>query len=118
MKQHLSIDLETYSSVQISKSGLYKYIQSPDFEILLLAYSLNNGKVEIIDLAQGEHIPNWLNDAIKSADYIKTHTTQHLNGTHFQNTTDTNYRLTSGEIQCYMAYIVVCQQDWMLQVKL
>ena len=71
MKQHLSIDLETYSSVQISKSGLYKYIQSPDFEILLLAYSLNNGKVEIIDLAQGEHIPNWLNDAIKSADYIK-----------------------------------------------
>ena len=69
--KHLSIDLETYSSVPINKSGAYKYIQSHDFEILLLAYSVDNAPVEIIDLAQGETIPDWLNDAIKSPEYIK-----------------------------------------------
>ena len=50
---HLSIDLETYSSVPIAKAGAQKYIQNPDFEILLFAYSLDGGDVQIIDLAQG-----------------------------------------------------------------
>lgn len=54
---HLSIDLETYSSVDIKKSGLYKYVQSPDFEILLFAYSMNGQPVKIVDLKQGESIP-------------------------------------------------------------
>ncbi|RDW17063.1 hypothetical protein CWR48_15575 [Oceanobacillus arenosus] len=53
----LNIDIETYSSVNLLKSGLYKYVQSPDFEILLFAYSVNNGPTEIIDLAQGEELP-------------------------------------------------------------
>lgn len=52
----LHIDLETYSSVSI-KSGLYKYVQSPDFEILLFAYSYDYEPVSIIDCAQGEQIP-------------------------------------------------------------
>ena len=52
----LHIDLETYSSVSI-KSGLYKYVQSPDFEILLFAYSYDYEPVKIIDCAQGEQIP-------------------------------------------------------------
>ncbi|MED9903547.1 MAG: DNA polymerase [Lachnospiraceae bacterium] len=52
----LHIDLETYSSVPI-KSGLYKYVQSPDFEILLFAYSYDYEPVRIIDVAQGEQIP-------------------------------------------------------------
>lgn len=52
----LHIDLETYSSVSI-KSGLYKYVQSPDFEILLFAYSYDYEPVKIIDCAQGERIP-------------------------------------------------------------
>ena len=69
--RHLSIDLETYSSVPIAKAGAYKYIQSPDFEILLLAYSVDGSPVEIIDLAQGEVIPQWLCDAIESPEYIK-----------------------------------------------
>lgn len=69
--KHLSIDLETYSSVPIAKAGAYKYIQSSDFEILLLAYSVDNAPVEIIDLAQGEAIPEWLNDAIKNPEYVK-----------------------------------------------
>lgn len=55
---HLSIDIETYSSVDIKKSGLYKYVQSPDFEILLFAFSWNFGPTYVIDLAQGERIPN------------------------------------------------------------
>lgn len=69
--KHLSIDLETFSSEPIAKTGMYKYIQSPDFEILLLAYSADNSPVEIIDLAQGEKIPTWLINAIQSSEYIK-----------------------------------------------
>ena len=68
---HLSIDLETYSSVPIGKSGAYKYVQSPDFEILLFAYSLDGAPVEIVDLAQGELLPTWLYDAVKNPSYIK-----------------------------------------------
>lgn len=68
---NLSIDLETYSSVPITKAGMYKYVQSPDFEILLMAYSINGNEPEIIDLAQGEIIPQWLYNAISSPDYIK-----------------------------------------------
>lgn len=54
----LNIDIETYSSIDIGKSGLYKYAQSNDFEILLFAYSLNGSKVKVIDLAQGETVPD------------------------------------------------------------
>ena len=53
----ISIDLETYSSVDLGKSGVYKYAESEDFEILLFAYSLNDQKVQVIDLASGEFIP-------------------------------------------------------------
>ena len=56
--RHLSIDLETYSGVPIGKAGAYKYVRSPDFEILLFAYSLAGGKVECIDLAQGDPVPD------------------------------------------------------------
>ena len=68
---HLSIDLETYSSVPLAKAGAQKYIQSPDFQILLFAYSVDGAPVEIIDLARGEHLPPWLVQAITSPDYIK-----------------------------------------------
>lgn len=68
---HLSIDLETYSSVPIAKAGAQKYIQSPDFEILLFAYSLDGGDVQIVDLAQGELLPQWLASALSDPQYIK-----------------------------------------------
>lgn len=68
---HLSIDIETYSSVPIAKSGLYKYVQSPDFEVLLFAYSVDGGPEEIVDLAQGEILPDWLFDALGNPAYIK-----------------------------------------------
>lgn len=54
---HLSIDLETYSDVNLKKAGLYRYVQSPAFEILLFAYSLDGAPTQVIDMAQGEKIP-------------------------------------------------------------
>lgn len=53
----ISIDIETYSSVNLTKSGVYKYCESDDFEILLFAYSVDGGKVEVVDLTIGEKIP-------------------------------------------------------------
>ena len=67
----LSIDLETFSSVDIRKSGAHKYIQSPDFEILLFAYSLDGSYPVCVDLKQGEPLPPWMAEAITSPDYIK-----------------------------------------------
>lgn len=54
---HLSIDIETYSDIDIKKAGLYRYVQSPAFEVLLFAYSVNGATVVVVDLAQGETIP-------------------------------------------------------------
>ena len=54
---NISIDIETFSDVDLKKCGVYKYAESPNFEILLFAYSLDNGPVQVIDLAQGEEIP-------------------------------------------------------------
>lgn len=68
---HLSIDLETFSSVPIAKAGAQKYIESHDFEILLFAYSVDGSDVSCIDFLQGEILPNWLIDALASPDYIK-----------------------------------------------
>lgn len=53
----LHIDIETYSCEDIKKTGLYKYIQSPSFEVLLFAYAYDNNPIDVIDLAQGEKIP-------------------------------------------------------------
>ena len=53
----LSIDIETYSDVPLQKTGVYRYVESPDFEILLFAYSVDNQPVQVIDLACGEQIP-------------------------------------------------------------
>ena len=68
---HLSIDLETFSTVPIAKAGAQKYIASPDFEILLFAYSLDGAPVEVVDFAQGEMLPAWVAEAITSPEYIK-----------------------------------------------
>ena len=71
MMHHLSIDLETFSSVSIKKAGAQAYLRSPDFEILLFAYSLDGGPSTVIDLACGEKVPWWLYDALINPDYIK-----------------------------------------------
>lgn len=55
--QHLSIDIETYSSVNLQKAGVYKYAESPDFDVLLFGYSVDGGRVQVTDLACGDKIP-------------------------------------------------------------
>lgn len=62
--KRLSIDLETYSSVDLGKGGVYKYAESEDFEILLFAYSIDDGEVKVIDLASGEIIPEEILSAL------------------------------------------------------
>lgn len=68
---HLSIDVETYSTVSIGAAGSYRYILDPSFEILLFAYSLDGMPVEVIDVASGQVIPLWLKNALKNPLYIK-----------------------------------------------
>ena len=62
--KRLSIDLETFSSIDLGKSGVYKYAESEDFEILLFAYSIDDGEVEVIDLVSGEIIPEEILSAL------------------------------------------------------
>ena len=72
MADVLCIDVETYSSVDISTSGAYKYTESPDFEILLFAYAFNDEKIEIIDFDAGEILPMRVADALHNPDIIKS----------------------------------------------
>ena len=67
----ISIDLETRSSVDISKSGVYRYAEAEDFAILLFAYAVDGGTVEVIDIANGEQIPQEILDALTDESIIK-----------------------------------------------
>jgi len=67
----LSIDIETYSSVDLAKSGVYRYAEAPDFEILLFGYSVDAGPVQVVDLACGEAIPQEIQNAILDSKVIK-----------------------------------------------
>ena len=69
--KNLIIDIETYSSEDISKCGVYKYVEASDFEILLFGYSVDFGEVRVVDLARGEVIPLEIIKAIKSNDVLK-----------------------------------------------
>ena len=67
----LSIDIETYSDVPLQKTGVYRYVESPDFEILLFAYSIDSQPVQVIDLACGEQIPKEILLALEDECVIK-----------------------------------------------
>ena len=67
----LSVDIETFSSVDIRKAGLYKYAEAPDFRVLLFAYSLNGAPPTVIDLEQGEAIPQEILQHMTSPNTIK-----------------------------------------------
>lgn len=69
--KNLSIDIETYSSISLQKSGVYRYVEAPDFEILLFGYSKDSGPVQVIDLACGEKIPEDILDALTDDTVIK-----------------------------------------------
>lgn len=113
----LSIDIETYSDVSLQKTGVYRYVESPNFEILLFAYSVDSQPVQVIDLACGEQaIADELNaDGIASKKNSKwTATTirailaneKYTGDVIFQKTyTDENFNrhINCGEIDQYMA---------------
>lgn len=67
----LSIDIETFSSVDIKKSGLYRYVQAPDFEVLLFAWSFGGKHVQIVDLANGEELPEEVIKAMDNPNVVK-----------------------------------------------
>lgn len=102
---HLSIDIETKSSIEIGKAGLYRYAQSPDFGILLFAYQMDEGPVEIIDLAQGEEIPRQVVEALQDPGITK-----HAYNAAFEwyclNTA--GYRTPLEQWRCTMAHSLYC----------
>ena len=67
----LSIDIETFSSANLSKTGVYRYVEAPDFEILLFGYSVDSGPVQVVDLACGEEIPEDVLEALTDDSVIK-----------------------------------------------
>lgn len=69
--ENLIIDLETYSGEDISKCGVYRYVEAPDFEVLLFGYSVDFGEAKVIDLASGKKIPEEIAKAIESKDVLK-----------------------------------------------
>ena len=71
MIRNLHIDLETYSSIPLKKAGAQRYIASPDFQILLFAYALDDNPVQVVDLAQGEQLPFWMIPALRDPSFIK-----------------------------------------------
>ena len=68
----LGIDIETYSSNDLTSCGVYKYVEAPDFTILLFAYSIDGEKAQCIDLASGEELPDWIIAALTDPDVLKT----------------------------------------------
>lgn len=68
----LSCDIETFSDVDLIRCGVYKYADSPNFEMLLFAYAVDDGDVHIIDIAGGEELPEKIIQAIKSDTVVKT----------------------------------------------
>lgn len=71
MIEYLSIDLETKSGTDLSKSGVYRYVEDNDFEILLFGYSINGGEVSVVDMACGEQIPEDVLQAVADEHIVK-----------------------------------------------
>lgn len=69
--ESISIDIETYSDRDMKKCGVYKYAESPNAELLLFGYSINNGPVTVIDVAQGEEVPEYILKALTDDNIIK-----------------------------------------------
>lgn len=67
----ISIDIESYSDIDINKAGVYRYVDSPEFKVLLFAYAVDGGEVQLIDLTRGERIPKEIIDALSDPSIIK-----------------------------------------------
>lgn len=69
--KNIEIDIETFSSVNLAKSGVYRYVEAPDFEIMLFGYSVDGGDVIVVDLASGETLPQEIHDALEDETVTK-----------------------------------------------
>ena len=69
--KNLEIDIETFSSVNLAKAGVYRYAESPDFEVLLFGYSIDGQDVKVVDLARGERIPTEILAALEDKSVTK-----------------------------------------------
>lgn len=67
----ISINIETYSDVDLKKCGVYKYVESPNFAVLLFGYSIDENAVKVVDLANGETIPDDVIAALKDENVTK-----------------------------------------------
>lgn len=97
----LSIDLETFSSVDLPKCGVYRYVESPDFEILLFAYAFDDEEVQIIDMACGEKIPKKVLDALEDGASSRRHGTHSLNVPALVGTWGISFPRTAGAVPWY-----------------
>lgn len=103
-KRILHIDIETYSSVDIAKSGLYRYVQSTDFEILLFAYAYDDDPVQIIDLAAGESLPPKVVKDLQASDVIK----MAHNAAFEINALKRSYKIWPDQWRCTMIHALYC----------
>lgn len=103
--KHLSIDIETRSSVDIGKAGAYRYAQSEDFRILLFAYMADDGPVEVVDLACGEEIPGPIVNALTDRTVTK-----HAYNAAFEwyCLNRAGYRTPIGQWRCIMVHGLYC----------
>ena len=99
------IDLETYSSVDIKSAGLWRYTDSPDFEILLLAYAWDDNPTQVIDLASGETPPDWLVKALHDPSVIKY---AHNAAFEFAALSKVYGRMRPEEWRCSMVHALYC----------
>lgn len=70
--RQISIDIETYSSTNLNQTGVYRYADSDDFELLLFGYAVDFGPVTVIDLTQGKQIPAEIIKALDNSNIIKS----------------------------------------------
>lgn len=99
---NLSIDIETYSDVNLLKSGVYKYVESPAFEILIFAYSYDDGETHVVDLAQGEKVPDNV-----IVDMLSVHAVKHAFNSAFEMACISKYfdlKLNASQWRCTMIH--------------
>ena len=103
--RHLSIDIETKSSVDIGKAGAYRYAQSPDFGILLFAFGWDGSPVQVVDFAQGVTLPADIRDALSDPNVVK-----HAYNAAFEwySLNRGGYRTPLGQWRCTMAHSLYC----------
>lgn len=106
MPKIMSIDIETFSSIDLNSCGVYKYTESEDFDILLFAYAYNNGPVEVIELACGDELPSQIIKDLSNKDIIKK-----AYNAQFERVCLSKYldkELDPSQWQCTMAHAAMC----------